>query len=144
MARLNRLTTEQEIFDSVDSAGGGTTQEDIERRKKMLANFLAPQRLILRLGAQVMLIWNVNVRLVNGSMGKVIRFNDPAINGIRYPVVEFDLPNGLKTQMLVLPRTWTAESPNDKKKENIQVSRTQVCLLLQSSKANYSKFYRYH
>ena len=98
----------------------------------MLANFVAPQRLILRPGAQVMLIRNINHKLVNGSMGKVLRF-DRATDGIRYPVVEFDLPNGDKREMLFTPITWTAESvaPSGKnKEEKIQVSRTQVYLPL--------------
>ena len=74
---MNQLTTEQENFYSVD---GGAIQ-DIAQREKMLANFMAPQRLTLRLGAQVMLIKNVDEMLVNGSIGKVSRFIDPAIYG---------------------------------------------------------------
>lgn len=74
---MNQLATEQEYFDSLD---GGTIL-DMAQREKMLANFMAPQRLTLRLGAQVMLIKNVDEMLVNGSMGKVLRFIDPAIYG---------------------------------------------------------------
>jgi ATP-dependent DNA helicase PIF1 len=74
---MNQLTTELENFHSVD---GGTIQ-DMAQREKMLANFMAPQRLTLRLGAQVMLIKNVDEMLVNGSIGKVLRFVDPAIYG---------------------------------------------------------------
>lgn len=166
---MNQLATEQENFHSVD---GGTIQ-DMAQREKMLSNFMAPQRLTLRLGAQVMLIKNVDEMLVNGSMGKVSRFIDPAIYGTpedpefaggafagrapsppasgsaakknsattvptaggsatkknaaavggkRYPVIEFDLPNGIKRRMLVMPETWTVELPSGE----IQVSRTQV------------------
>ena len=169
---MNQLATEQEYFQSTD---GGTIQ-DMAQREKMLSNFMAPQRLTLRLGAQVMLIKNVDEMLVNGSMGKVSRFIDPAIYGTqddpefaggasagrppsppaggsaakknsataptagggaakknvaavggkRYPVVEFDLPNGIKRRMLVMPETWTVELPSGE----IQVSRTQVYLPL--------------
>jgi ATP-dependent DNA helicase PIF1 len=156
---MNQLTTEQENFHSLD---GGTIQ-DMAQREKMLSNFMAPQKLTLRLGAQVMLIKNVDDMLVNGSMGKVLRFIDPAIYGTpddpefasvgagagvggaslptagggaakknaatiakRYPVVEFDLPNGIKRRMLVMPESWTVELPSGE----IQVSRTQVYLPL--------------
>jgi ATP-dependent DNA helicase PIF1 len=174
---MNQLTTEQENFHSVD---GGAIQ-DMAQREKMLANFMAPQRLTLRLGAQVMLIKNVDDMLVNGSMGKILRFIDPAVYGTqddpefagasaggavvgrassptamggaakkggrapsptalggaakksaaavagkRYPVVQFDLPNGFKKRMLVMPETWTVELPSGE----IQVSRTQVCFPL--------------
>ena len=74
---MNQLATEQEHFDSID----GGVIHDMAQRQKMLANFMAPQRLTLRLGAQVMLIKNVDDMLVNGSLGKVLRFVDPAVYG---------------------------------------------------------------
>ena len=161
---MNQLQTEQEIFHALD---GGAIQ-DLAQREKMLSNFMASQRLTVRVGAQVMLIKNVDDMLVNGSMGKVLRFIEPAIYGTpedtegagaaaaagtgvvgaaasttpgsgaakkaqnaaavvgtkRYPVVEFDLPNGIKRRMLVMPESWTVELPSGE----IQVSRTQVCL----------------
>jgi ATP-dependent DNA helicase PIF1 len=43
----------------------------------MLANFMAPQVLKLRINAQVMLIKNVDDTLVNGSLGKIVSFVDP-------------------------------------------------------------------
>lgn len=49
---------------------GGPT----EQRDKILANFMAADRIILKKDAQVMLIKNVDETLVNGSMGKVIGF----------------------------------------------------------------------
>jgi ATP-dependent DNA helicase PIF1 len=143
LARLNQLTTEQETFQSID----GGAIEDMALREKMLSNFMASQTLTLRLGAQVMLIKNVDEMLVNGSMGKVLRFIDPStldereiaaagdrdavknasyLFGKRYPVVEFDLPNGMKRRMLVMPETWKTELPSGE----IQVSRTQVYLPL--------------
>ena len=173
---MNQLATEQEHYQSVD---GGAIQ-DMAQREKMLSNFMAPQRLTLRLNAQVMLIKNVDEMLVNGSMGKVSRFVDPAIYGTpddpefgggasagrapsppaggnaakknaggmrvpsptsgnggakknaaaaggkRYPVVEFNLPNGIRRRMLVMPEIWKVELPSGE----VQVSRTQVYLSL--------------
>ena len=156
---MNHLQTEQEMFHALD---GGVIQ-DLAQREKMLSNFMAPQRLTLRIDAQVMLIKNVDETLVNGSMGKVLRFVEPTVYGTpedpesaiggagvvgasatagggaakktlnaaavgakRYPVVEFDLPNGIKRRMLVMPESWTVELPNGE----VQVSRTQVYIPL--------------
>jgi ATP-dependent DNA helicase PIF1 len=51
----------------------------------MLANFMAPAQLGLRVDAQVMLIKNMDETLVNGSMGKVMRFVDPGAYGMEDP-----------------------------------------------------------
>lgn len=75
--RMSRLNTEERPFVAID---GGTIQDE-NQKQKMLANFMAPQRLLLRIDAQVMLIKNVDETLVNGSMGRVIRFVDPAVYG---------------------------------------------------------------
>lgn len=74
---MNRLQTQQEYFNADD---GGLLQDETQRQK-MLANFMAPQRLVLRVDAQVMLIKNVDEMLVNGSMGRVVRFVDPEVYG---------------------------------------------------------------
>ena len=75
--RINRLQTQEEVFTATD--GGLITDET--QRQKVLANFMAPQKLLLRTDAQVMLIKNVDETLVNGSMGRVVRFVDPAVYG---------------------------------------------------------------
>lgn len=75
--RISRLQTQQEVFTGLD--GGLITDET--QRQKMLANFMAPQKLSLRVDAQVMLIKNVDDTLVNGSMGRIVRFVDPAVYG---------------------------------------------------------------
>ena len=52
---------------------GGTTQEKTFR-DRALASCMAPERIVLKKGAQVMLIKNIDDTLVNGSLGKVIGF----------------------------------------------------------------------
>ena len=49
---------------------------DIQQRDKLLSNCMAPQRITLKKGAQVMLIKNIDETLVNGSLGKVVAFMD--------------------------------------------------------------------
>jgi ATP-dependent DNA helicase PIF1 len=144
------LRTEEAKFTSSD----GGTLTDPDHRNKMLSNFMAPQTLLLRVDAQVMLIKNVDEQLVNGTMGRVTRFVDPttygaetgydivngagatnaipkksAANNLVYPEVEFSLANGGKRKVLVSPETWKVELPSGE----VQVSRTQVlsrfCLL---------------
>ncbi|KAF7370295.1 ATP-dependent DNA helicase PIF1 [Mycena sanguinolenta] len=75
--RMNRLTTPMRTFRATD---GGTIQ-DVNQRDKVLANFMAVPELSLREDAQVMLIKNLDETLVNGSMGRVVRFCDAATYG---------------------------------------------------------------
>ena len=49
---------------------------DLGMRERILKYFMAPKELQLKKGAQVMLIKNVDQNLVNGSLGKVVRFSD--------------------------------------------------------------------
>lgn len=120
---------------------------DPEQRNKLLSNFMAPKDLRLRVNAQVMLIKNVDEQLVNGTMGRVLRFVDPGAyadetgfdttNGegatgaipkrastTQYPEVEFCLANGQQRKTLVTPELWKVELPNG----DVQVSRLQVLL----------------
>jgi ATP-dependent DNA helicase PIF1 len=60
---------------------------DGDQKEKMLANFMAPKFLKLRINAQVMLIKNVDDTLVNGSMGRVVKFMD-ALEYAGDPAVE--------------------------------------------------------
>lgn len=72
-SRLNKLPGKAHIFRAID----GGALEDRELREKLLQNFLAPKELQLKIGAQVMMIKNIDATLVNGSLGKVIDFIDP-------------------------------------------------------------------
>lgn len=49
---------------------------DLVARERLLRYFMAPPEIQLKKGAQVMLIKNVDQNLVNGSLGKVVRFSD--------------------------------------------------------------------
>ncbi|CCH61518.1 hypothetical protein TBLA_0E04660 [Henningerozyma blattae CBS 6284] len=72
-SRLMRLPGQITTYSSVDSG----YLQDKEQREKLLQNFLAPKNLQLKVGAQVMMIKNIDSTLVNGSLGKVIDFIDP-------------------------------------------------------------------
>jgi ATP-dependent DNA helicase PIF1 len=49
---------------------------DLQVRERLLKYFMAPKELQLKKGAQVMLVKNFDQNLVNGSLGKVVRFSD--------------------------------------------------------------------
>ncbi|CAO1637552.1 unnamed protein product [Sympodiomycopsis kandeliae] len=81
--RLMQLKVKGETYTSKDT---GTLPAD--QLEKVLSNFMAPQKLFLKIGAQVMLIKNMDESLVNGSIGKVVAFLDPheyKMATMRYP-----------------------------------------------------------
>ena len=53
-----------------------TLEYYLSPKTQVLTNFLAPQVLNLKVGAQVMCIKNFDDQLVNGTLGKVIDFVD--------------------------------------------------------------------
>lgn len=70
LSRLNMLNTNGWSYVATD---GGAVTDPIQR-EKLLGNFIAPQSIMLKVDAQVMLIKNMDETLVNGSMGKIIGF----------------------------------------------------------------------
>ncbi|CAI6655846.1 BAF_HP2_G0042920.mRNA.1.CDS.1 [Saccharomyces cerevisiae] len=72
-SRLSKLPGQVHIFNAID----GGALEDEELKERLLQNFLAPKELHLKVGAQVMMVKNLDATLVNGSLGKVIEFMDP-------------------------------------------------------------------
>lgn len=139
--QMESLSGDVMVFQSLD---GGTLQ-DKEQREKQLANFMAPRELKLKISSQVMLIKNMDDTLVNGSIGKVVRFADVEVEGDLildknnemkktgkeppkkpsgkiYPVVEFLQPGGYTRTVMILPESWKVELPSGE----IPVSRTQV------------------
>ncbi|KIY71873.1 hypothetical protein CYLTODRAFT_450370 [Cylindrobasidium torrendii FP15055 ss-10] len=130
-------------------ATDGGPMASLDSGKKLLSNFMSPERLTLRTGAQVMLIKNKEDDLVNGSIGTVLRFVDPAKYGMdeeepaqkkagtapkaktmvtpdRFPEVEFKLPNGARRRTIITGETSKVELPNGE----VQVSRNQLPLIL--------------
>ena len=139
---MNGITGKEQIYTAYD---GGSIAEP-SQREKMLSNMMAPKKLVLKEGAQVMLIKNLDDTLVNGTMGKILRFVDPnnplededgvlgkqgkdaakapASVGPRQllPVVEWLQPGGARRTAIVQPDNWKVELPSGE----VQVSRTQV------------------
>lgn len=122
-----------------------TGSADKEYRDKQLSNLMAPPELQLRIDSQVMLIKNTDETLVNGSMGKVVKFVDPAtwnkqeipeeegkpknpksavVGGVKYPLVKFPIQGhpGQYREVMIQPETWKIELPNGE----VQASRSQV------------------
>ena len=139
--RMHKLSTQQQTYRASD---GGSLQ-DKTQREKVLANFMAPAELTLKVDAQVMLIKNIDETLVNGSIGKIISFMDPAQakneglyedegpadssrpkpkpkQGQLWPVVAFSIPGGYTKEVMVVPEQFKVELPDGE----VQVSRTQV------------------
>merc|ERR1712101_102799 len=58
----------------------------------MIHNTQIPFEVKLKIGARVMLTYNIDVvdSLVNGSMGEVVGFIKAANNSIKYIMIEFD------------------------------------------------------
>lgn len=71
--RMKQLVGNVRTFEARD---GGAVQ-DTAQRNRLLANCMAPETLVFKKGAQVMLIKNVDETLVNGSLGLVRSFMSP-------------------------------------------------------------------
>lgn len=69
---MRNLQGKEYVFDARD--GGAIV--DQAQRDKLLQNCMAPAVIMLKKGAQVMLIKNIDESLVNGSLGRVVGFMD--------------------------------------------------------------------
>ncbi|EAU90478.2 DNA repair and recombination protein pif1 [Coprinopsis cinerea okayama7 len=148
--RMSRLQTEEEVYRAHDSG----TMPMGSSRTKLLASFMVPGEMRLRIGAQVMLVKNYDEILVNGTLGKVVDFVDPdklgdelasytilggtstsptgtltvkkMLGAKRYPVVDFYTPKITRRRVLVLQDSWKSELPTGE----VQLSRVQLPLIL--------------
>lgn len=68
---MRKLSGQVMKFDAID-----TGNAEPNTRKALLANYIAPETLEIKKGAQVMLIKNIDGQLVNGSLGIVQSFMD--------------------------------------------------------------------
>ncbi|GAA6050730.1 hypothetical protein JCM3770_006598 [Rhodotorula araucariae] len=76
--RLRALPGEETVFKAED--GISDTRPGADKSKNTyLSNFMAPETLVLKVGAQVMLIKNLDVTLVNGTVGTVVGFGVPEL-----------------------------------------------------------------
>ncbi|TPX59716.1 hypothetical protein PhCBS80983_g02276 [Powellomyces hirtus] len=112
--RLRNLKGESRTFNAVDQC-----KNDSDRNK--LKDMMAPLVLELKIGAQVMLIKNIDANLVNGSLGIVQGFEQNSGN----PIVEFTVENKPKL-MEISSESWSVEMPG----VGVVASRTQIPLLL--------------
>jgi ATP-dependent DNA helicase PIF1 len=143
--RMSQLQGQVYVYEARDS---GTLEK--QWRDKALQNCMAPERISLKKGAQVMLIKNTDEGLVNGSLGKVLGFmsdsqfdhyqlNEEAYwaggdGGIPpknestqlFPVVRFTLADGTTRDLLCHRENWKVEQPNGE----VQASRAQIPLIL--------------
>lgn len=95
--------------------------------KNMEESCLAQPEIVLAPGARVMLVANLNVEehLVNGTCGTLVAWSEPEICKPfpvqRYPLVDFELPDGKITQQKILPHHWKLTVRNTVLAEYIQV-----------------------
>lgn len=90
-ARLSALGGQSHTFTARDSGSAVPA-----KRQKLLDNMMAVGTLELKVDAQVMLVKNVSETLVNGSVGRVLAFEDD-VDGTKVPLVEFQTFKGLET-----------------------------------------------
>ncbi|XP_053695061.1 ATP-dependent DNA helicase PIF1 [Sabethes cyaneus] len=107
-SKLNNLPGEEKTYHATDS--------DAYMSKQLDQQVQAPGKLTLKVGAQVMLLKNLNIAegLVNGARGVVLDY----VQG--YPLVKFK-----KREYLVKPEKWSIKTAGA-----VIVSRTQVPLKL--------------
>lgn len=94
-SKLANLTSPEKVFEATDS--------DIYLTKTLDSQLPVPHRLVLKIGAQVMLVKNVNLStgLVNGARGIVSKFSEG------FPVVTFKN----KVEYIAKPEKWMIKTP---------------------------------
>lgn len=95
-SKLASLSSAEKLFESTDS--------DVYLTKTLDTQLPVPHKLILKVGAQVMLLKNINLStgLVNGARGVITRYADG------FPVVQFKN----KTEYTAKPEKWIIKTPS--------------------------------
>lgn len=130
--KLDAIESESKIYHAKDKYRRGGHQSS----SRLLESCQAPPILELKVGAQVMLVKNLNRELVNGTVGIVTNFTKP-IEGKEsstdtdfstesIPIVRFDLANGRTFTRPIKRDLWEAVLPNGE----VQASRKQIPLIL--------------
>lgn len=130
-ARLSQINAPEHRFLAIDSGSGGT-----KRSKSSSDQFKqcpAPQELVLKVGAQVMLIKNLTPKLTNGTVGTVVNIivqpadkSMPGSSDRKTPVVRFDLQDKSVKTTIVHRVPWEIKAPSG----SIQCCRKQIPLIL--------------
>lgn len=120
--KLARLSGELVVFEAEDHVHNARSQQHQQSLQSKLDSFMAPKKLQLKVGAQVMLLANLETAggLCNGSMGIVRDFSEE--NNTVYPVVHF--PSANRT-ILIRHHEWKWEENGRE-----VASRSQIPLLL--------------
>lgn len=94
-SKLASLSSAEKIFEATDS--------DVYLTKTLDSQLPVPHKLILKIGAQVMLLKNINLStgLVNGARGIITRYSDG------FPVVQFKN----KVEYIAKPEKWIIKTP---------------------------------
>lgn len=97
-SKLANLTTEERVFDAQDSDSSYTKQLDTQ--------VMAPTKLTLKIGAQVMLLKNINIAdgLVNGARGIVKGYTQKE----GFPVIKFKN----NREYTAKPEKWIIKTPS--------------------------------
>lgn len=95
-SKLASLTTPEKVFESTDS--------DVYLKQTLDNQLPVPHRLVLKVGAQVMLLKNINLStgLVNGARGVISHYSEG------FPVVK--LKN--KLEYIARPEKWSIKTPS--------------------------------
>jgi len=111
--RSSRAAADRDNSCELEKLEGPTLVSTAIDKGVIIESIIAPAVLNLRIGAKVILIWNLDVQngLCNGSVGIVKEFRDIT------PVVEFD-----GRPVIIQPMTWEIKEGN--------ASRTQLPLIL--------------
>ncbi|KAF8577523.1 hypothetical protein K439DRAFT_1622040 [Ramaria rubella] len=126
---LAMLPGDIHVYHTVDT---GVIQE-ADRHRRLLGALLLESRLVLKVGAQVMLIKKGGQGLVNGSLRVLLRFDGPVDilprdsggvtigklrqgfggEGSQYPIIRFPQPHrgGESQEVQILPEVWKVEAP---------------------------------